>query len=161
MPDGWCSMHATVVDENGWREDWPEQDKLIEFIASHEGGVKSDPIVAHFPDFKPADVRKALNRLRFGGTIDHCFGSYKAKGEPVKKPRFTMAELLSLFPLGYMNAETILQCQRRAMETYGLTKSQFNDLRFNFMTEGKIQRDDTGQYYRPSVDDIRANKTAK
>lgn len=157
-------MHATVVDENGWREDWPEQDKLIEFIRSHSQGVKNEQIAKHFPSVKPVDVRKALNRLRFGGVISHSFGTYSVKQDTIspavgiqpptpRKP--SGAEILAIFPLGRENAITVLRCQRIAMDSYFMSKGQFNDLRFNLMTEGAIKRDEDGKYFTPSVDDMR------
>ena len=69
------------------------------------------------------------------------------------RAKFTPEEMASIFPLGRTAAVTVLQCQRRAMETLGMSKAQFNDLRFNLVTEGTIERDPEGKYYRPSVDD--------
>lgn len=67
--------------------------------------------------------------------------------------KFTNEEVVTLFPLGFVNRQPILQIMKRAFETLNMSKSTFMDYRFNLVTDGILTKHEDGRYYRPSVDD--------
>ncbi len=152
--NSWCLDFLSRADETGWLFSYPSREKMMWLC----DGTRDRMAIAKFAVevFGAEDVHSVVDALMLltrEGMIRSSLGIYyrvepkKTSAKPVK-PRWTNKEVADLFPIGAHMRMPIGQIQKMAEAQLLMPSKDFGLFRFNLLTDGVIQMNKDGMYYR-------------